>query len=30
VAGVVSFLCSPDAAFVTGTSVSVDGGWLTY
>ena len=30
VAGLVSFLCSPDAAFVTGTSVSVDGGWLSY
>jgi NAD(P)-dependent dehydrogenase (short-subunit alcohol dehydrogenase family) len=30
VAGLVSFLCSSDAGFVTGTSVSVDGGWLTY
>lgn len=30
VAGLVSYLCSPDAAFVTGTSVTVDGGWLSY
>jgi NAD(P)-dependent dehydrogenase (short-subunit alcohol dehydrogenase family) len=30
VAGVVAHLCSADAAFVTGTSVVVDGGWLTY
>ena len=30
VGGLVSYLCSPDAAFVTGTSVTVDGGWLSY
>lgn len=30
VAGVVSFLCSPDAEFVSGTSWAVDGGWLSY
>jgi NAD(P)-dependent dehydrogenase (short-subunit alcohol dehydrogenase family) len=30
VAGVVAHLCSDDAAFVTGTSVVVDGGWLSY
>ena len=30
VAGLVSYLCSPDAAFVTGTSVTIDGGWLSY
>jgi NAD(P)-dependent dehydrogenase (short-subunit alcohol dehydrogenase family) len=30
VAGVVAYLCSADAAFITGTSVTVDGGWLAY
>ena len=30
VGGVVSFLCSPDAQFVSGTSWAVDGGWLSY
>lgn len=27
VAGAVSFLCSDDAAFITGQTVNVDGGW---
>jgi 3-hydroxybutyrate dehydrogenase len=27
VGGIVSFLCSPDADQITGTSISVDGGW---
>lgn len=30
VAAVVSFLCTPDAQFVSGTSWNVDGGWLAY
>jgi NAD(P)-dependent dehydrogenase (short-subunit alcohol dehydrogenase family) len=29
VAGAVLFLCSPAAAFMTGTIVPVDGGYLT-
>lgn len=27
VAGVVGFLCSPEAAFVNGATIFVDGGW---
>ncbi|MGN6129644.1 MAG: 3-hydroxybutyrate dehydrogenase [Nocardioidaceae bacterium] len=27
VAGAVAYLCSPDARFVTGTNVVIDGGW---
>jgi glucose 1-dehydrogenase len=30
VAGAVSWLASPDAAYVTGTTVFVDGGMTTY
>ena len=30
VATVVSYLCSEGAGFVTGTSLIVDGGWLSY
>jgi 2-deoxy-D-gluconate 3-dehydrogenase len=28
VAGAVSFLCSPDASYVHGQTLAVDGGWL--
>jgi 3-hydroxybutyrate dehydrogenase len=27
VAAVVAYLCGPDAGFITGTSIAVDGGW---
>jgi 3-oxoacyl-[acyl-carrier protein] reductase len=30
VAKVVLFLCSPDASYMTGSSVLVDGGWVAY
>jgi 3-oxoacyl-[acyl-carrier protein] reductase len=30
VAKVVLFLCSPDARYVTGSSILVDGGWVAY
>lgn len=30
VADVMVFLCSEEASFVTGTAVSIDGGWTTY
>ncbi|KAL2812688.1 hypothetical protein BDW59DRAFT_36855 [Aspergillus cavernicola] len=28
IANVVAFLCSPDASFITGTDILLDGGWL--
>ncbi|MHB2210945.1 3-hydroxybutyrate dehydrogenase [Methylobacterium sp. CM6257] len=30
IAGTVAFLCSPAAASITGTSISVDGGWTAH
>ena len=30
VAGTVAFLCSPDAASITGAAITVDGGWTAH
>jgi 3-hydroxybutyrate dehydrogenase len=30
IAGVVSFLCSPAAASITGAAIPVDGGWTAH
>jgi 3-oxoacyl-[acyl-carrier protein] reductase len=30
VAKVVLFLCSPDACYMTGSTILVDGGWVAY
>jgi 3-hydroxybutyrate dehydrogenase len=27
VAALVAYLCGPDAGFITGTSIAMDGGW---
>jgi NAD(P)-dependent dehydrogenase (short-subunit alcohol dehydrogenase family) len=27
VAGLVVYLCSPEAGFITGTDILIDGGW---
>jgi NAD(P)-dependent dehydrogenase (short-subunit alcohol dehydrogenase family) len=29
IANAVAFLSSPDASFITGTDLLIDGGWLT-
>ena len=30
VAAVVGYLCGPDAAFITGSSIMIDGGWSVH
>ena len=29
IAGLIAYLCSDDAAFITGTNVPIDGGFVT-
>jgi 3-hydroxybutyrate dehydrogenase len=30
VAAAVAYLCSPDASFITGASLMIDGGWSVH